>query len=115
MAKDLKHKPMHEAEVIEYLEGLGVQVRFGDVNEEAKALLLSRVPDAEKRFHKALDILEKLIRDVEKYFPDCELYSECDTPTLLIGSSHSHDRDSTPQQGLITISRSMPRWDGGAW
>lgn len=70
--------------------------------EDAECILKETCPTAEKRFTLATGNLVRLLKDVQKEFPDAMYYTASGGLCLMLGCHHNDN--GTAQQELIAVS-----------
>ncbi|MEM9994149.1 MAG: hypothetical protein AAGE79_08450 [Acinetobacter pittii] len=101
----MSYHPLTEAEVLAVL---------AEGELDASDLLYTANPNFEKQFKNLTKGLEKLMKEVRKYFPDAEYYSANDGICLLLGRSHGDSGE--PQQELEAADGGLVGMlSGGDW
>lgn len=77
---------------------------------DAEALLLSRIPNARRRFMALDRAMRALLSDVQQVFPDAQYYTASGGFNLMLGSSHGGSQN--PQQQLVALSGKVRISDG---
>lgn len=95
---------MRQEEVLEIIES---------GKETASGLLYDAMPTASRRFHRAAQTLEKLLKEVQEHFPDASYYSASGSFCLLLGDSHGDGEIA--QQELLAHTAVGLTVEGGDW
>ena len=86
-----------------------------DAHGEARDLLDIHYPKANKRFEKIVSNLNKLIREVQKTFPDANYYLANDTLNLMLGPSHASGCNQMPNSEFVAVYAHIDCASGGDW
>lgn len=78
---------------------------------DALDLLLSSMPDAERKFRKVDKALIKFLSEVREHFPDAQYYTASGGFTLLLGSPHD-ERTDRPRHELSVLAGLAQIGDG---